>query len=90
MRMCDQDFANEAANASCGDYMEPNEYRAQFLALAKQVDELQTAFARLMFDPAACALFNDNAKMCDAGDVTATLLDLMGDFNRAADAHEDS
>ena len=89
MKMCDQDFADEAANASCGDYMEANEYRAQFLGLARQVDELQTTFARLMFDPAACEIFNDNAKLCDAGDVTATLLDLMGDFNRAADAQEE-
>ena len=89
MRMCDQDFANEAANASCGDYAEPNEYRAEFLSLARQAVELQAAFARLMFDPIACEIFNDNSKLGDVGDITATLMDIEGDFNRAADAQED-
>ena len=89
MKLSDQTLADEAATASCGDYPEPNEFRAEFLALAEQTRKLAAAFSLLMSNSEACAVFDGNARVYYLGDIADALSDIEGDFNRAADAQED-
>lgn len=85
MRFADRN-PNKAAAAFWGGPPRENDYRKRFLELARDAEALERKFALLMADKGACEIFNDAAKVCDAGDLSSTLLDVLGDFNRAADA----